>query len=104
MSSTCIDIVVRRIGDALAFGTERLGDGVSFDTERLGGPMSLLVGRHGDALSFETKRNGEPLSFRCGIVCSVGSDFYLRVEPEAIWLLPDSAEVAVYSNVTWYVE
>lgn len=104
MSNTCIDIAVKRIGDALSFESSRLGEGVSFDVDRLGGPIGFLTRRSGDVLAFGTQRKGEPLSFRCGIVCSVGSDFYLRVEPEAIWLLPDSAEVAVYSNVTWYIE
>lgn len=82
MSNTCIDIAVGRVGETLSFKSARCGDGMSFTAER----------------------HGTPLSFKCGLVCSVGSEFYLRVEPEVIWLLPDSADVVVYSNVTWTVE
>lgn len=82
MSNSCIDIAVRRVGGILSFESTRLGEGMTFRAERQGGPMS----------------------FRCGLVCSVGTDYYLRVEPEVIWLLPDSADVVVYSNVTWTVE
>ena len=41
---------------------------------------------------------------RCGIICTVSEiGAYLRVVPEEIWLLPDSAEVIVYSNVDWVI-
>lgn len=104
MSNTCIDIAVRRIGDILSFESERLGEVVSFRTERDGKGIDFTAHRASEMLDLGVRRNGEPMSFRCGLVCSVGSDFYLRVEPDAIWLLPDSAEVAVFSNVTWYIE
>lgn len=104
MSSTCIDIAVRRVGEALSFDSGRVGKGLPFLTERKGLPIAADVRRACEALAFGIDRHGEPLSFRCGIVCSVSSDFYLRVEPEVIWLLPDSADVVVYSNVTWTIE
>ena len=41
---------------------------------------------------------------RCGIICTVSEiGAYLRVVPDEIWLLPDSAEVIVYSNVDWVI-
>ena len=41
---------------------------------------------------------------RCGIICKVSEvAAYLRVVPDEIWLLPDSAEVIVYSNVDWVI-
>lgn len=104
MSSTCIDIAVKRIGGILSFEPERLGKDLSFLVERKNAPMAANVKRICEAIALGVGRQGEPLSFRCGIVCSVKSDFYLRVDPDVIWLLPDSADVAVYSNVTWTIE
>lgn len=39
-----------------------------------------------------------------GIVCDVGKDAYLRVEPDYIWLIPSNNfedNVDVLSNVVW---
>ena len=39
-----------------------------------------------------------------GIVCDVGKDAYLRVEPDYIWLMPSNNfedNVDVLSNVVW---
>ena len=44
---------------------------------------------------------------QCGVVCSINTDFYLRVSHENIWLIPEngfSQDVIIYSNVDWYVE
>ena len=50
------------------------------------------------------RRERPSIQIRSGIICNTETAAYLRVEPEVIWLLPDSAEVAVFSNVNWYIE
>lgn len=47
------------------------------------------------------------LKVTCGLVCSIGTARYLRVEPKHIWLMPDnnfSADVVIVSNVHWRIE
>lgn len=104
MSDTCIDIAVRRVGDTLSFDLERSGKGLSFRIERKGLPIAADVRRSCGMPFVAVSRAGNPMLFKCGIVCSVRSEFYLHVKPEVIWLLPDNADVAVYSNVTWTIE
>lgn len=45
------------------------------------------------------------LHVHCGIVCSLGSKFYMRVSPTDIqWITPDCGIVyAVESNVNWEI-
>lgn len=105
--NSCIDISVGRIGDILNIGSERLGERMSIRTERNGKAMDIKAERVCEMLSFGSERHGEPMSFRCGLVCTVGSDFYLRVPQESIWLLPEndfSQDVVVYANVSWTIE
>jgi len=82
MTTSCIDIRASRVGDGITVSASRVSDGISVSASRI----------------------GEPMKFRCGLVCSVNDGAYLRVEPDVIWLLPDSADVVVYSNVTWRIE
>lgn len=103
----CIDISVGRVGDILNIGSERLGMEMSFRTERKGEAMEIKAERASEMLSFGSERLDDPMSFRCGLVCTVGSEFYLRVPQESIWLMPEngySADVVVYANVSWIIE
>lgn len=105
--NSCIDISVGRIGDILNIGSERLGEGMSFRTDRWGEAMEIKAERACEMLSFGAERLGEQMSFRCGLVCTVGSEFYLRVSPQDIWLMPEngySQDVVVYANVSWTIE
>lgn len=113
--TSCIGISVRRVTPPLSFsvrGEQPMSFLVTHDA-----PMSFLV-THDDPMEFEASRHGkamdvyasrvsEPLSFRCGLVCSVNSHFYLEVPQETIWLIPDndfSQDVVIYSNVSWTIE
>ena len=103
----CIDISVRRVGGVLSATLKRQGKGVSAQATREGKGMSFLTKVMNEMMTFDGERIGDPLSFRCGLVCSTGSDFYLQVPQESIWLLPEndfSQDVVVYSNVTWVIE
>lgn len=107
MQNTCIDIEIRRVDGPLSFGSQRLGEELDFSASRVNEPLHFGVSRNGTPLEFSASRKGGPLEFRCGLVCSVGSAAYINVEPEFIWLLPSnsfSADVVVYSNVTWKIE
>lgn len=107
MQNTCIDIGVKRVGDALSFGLDRLGEDFGFAVERKDDVFAFNAVRDGEMLAFSMKRKGKPVEFRCGLVCSVNTAAYLKVEPETIWLMPSndfSQDVVVYANVTWRIE
>ena len=85
MDNSCLAISVHRVGDPFLFSMTRIGKGIN-------------VG---------VRRRGEAMSFRCGLVCTSGSKFYLEVPNESIWLLPEngfSHDVVVYANVAWTIE
>lgn len=80
---------------------------IDISISRIGSPLSLSANRIGNELSMTVERIGSPLSFRCGLVCSTSSDFYINVPTESIWLVPDndfSQDVVVYANVSWTIE
>ena len=73
---------------------------------KVGETMSAMASRL-DELVFEAMRSDEQMAFTCGLVCSANDVYFLNVEPEFIWLLPEndfSEDVAVYSNVAWTIE
>lgn len=46
------------------------------------------------------------LKIQCGLVCSAGGGYYLRVKPDTVWLSPDdlaSATFDIYSNDSWRI-
>lgn len=46
------------------------------------------------------------LKISCGMVCSVGGGYYLRVNPDTVWLSTDelaSATFDIYSNDSWKI-
>lgn len=80
---------------------------IGVDIRRVGKPIDFRCNRDGDLLEVSVSRVGTPLEIRCGLVCSVGSKFYLEVPTESIWLLPEnnfSQDVVVYANVSWTIE
>lgn len=92
------------MGHPLELGASRAGEGISVHAARMGCPLELGASRAGESITVHADRKGEPMKLRCGLVCTVGQAAYLRVEPDVIWLIPDSAEVVVYSNVSWKIE
>lgn len=104
MRSSCIDISVSRIGQGIDVNSHRKGEGISLAMSRIGNEISFLVKKIGNGMGINAYRVGNSIQFKCGLVCTVGQAAYLKVEPNVIWLLPDSAEVVVYSNVSWRIE
>lgn len=105
--NSCINIGLARVGNPLTFDVNRVGQGMNMSARRIGEPLSFYANRADDMMQFSASRHGEPMSFRCGLVCTVGSKFYLEVPTESIWLLPEndfSQEVVVYANVSWTIE
>lgn len=114
--TSCISISVRRVTPPLSFsvrGEQPMSfivthdDPMEFEASRHGNAMDVYASRVSEPLEFNAARRGEPLSFRCGLVCSVNSHFYLEVPQETIWLIPDndfSQDVVIYSNVSWIIE
>lgn len=104
---SCIDIQVRRAGDALSFSSERIGNGITLRLSRQDSALLMGASRAGTPLECHAERLEGPLEFRCGLVCTVGGTPYLEVSPDVVWLLPENAfnaDFVVYSNVTWKIE
>lgn len=83
------------------------GNNMEFSASQVGRPMGFSAERRGTVILATMERIGKPVEFRCGLVCSTSEAFFLNVEPEYIWLLPEndfSEDVVVYANVSWTIE
>lgn len=104
---SCIEISLRREGTPMSFEALLHGTPMEFKATPKETKMNFVVDRKGEPVAFLMERKGKPVEFRCGLVCTLGDAFYLNVEPELIWLLPEndfSEDVVVYSNVRWTIE
>lgn len=46
------------------------------------------------------------INVRCGVVCDVSKDLFIRIPSKEIWLIPSNNfknQAVVYSNVTWVI-
>lgn len=52
-----------------------------------------------------TKNITSKIKINCSIVCSIGDQYYLTVDPDVVWLTRDmlSSEFNIYSNVSWNI-
>lgn len=104
---SCLDISLRRQGTPMSFEAVLHGNNMEFSASQVGRPMGFSAERIGTAILATMERIGKPVEFRCGLVCSTSEAFFLNVEPEYIWLLPEndfSEDVVVYANVSWTIE
>lgn len=104
---SCIEISLRRQGKPMSFEAVLHGKDMEFSASKVIIPVGFSAERKGAKLTASIERKSKPVEFRCGLVCSVSDAFYLNVEPEFIWLLPEndfSEDVVIYSNVTWTIE
>lgn len=109
--NSCIDISVSRVSPAISIDAlKRINPAISIDaSKRINPAISIDASKRiNPAISIDaSKRIDNPIEIRCGLVCSIASDFYLEVQPESIWLIPDngfSQDVVVYANVSWVIE
>lgn len=102
----CIELTISRVGEAMSSMTARLGEVARFSVAVPSIPLKVLSSRL-DEMEYSTSRADEQMIFTCGLVCSTSEAFFLNVEPEYIWLLPEndfSEDVVVYANVSWTIE
>lgn len=69
--------------------------------------LSVIASRVGNLEMPKIAIARSPIAIRCGLVCTVNDDSYLRIPTDNIWLIPDngfSQDVVVYSNVSWVIE
>ena len=60
-----------------------------------------------EAAEIAFSRVWTPIEISFTKVCSLGSEFYIHIPMEHIWLTPDndfSEDVEVYANVEWVIE
>lgn len=104
MDGQCLHIRSHRSDDALHVISTRADGALIISSVLVGHGMCIVSLRVDQPLSLRGARADQPLKIRSSVVCEVPTGYYLYVEPEVIWLLPDSADVDVRSNVTWEIE
>ena len=72
--------------------------------ERVGKPMEVSADRIGSPMEVSASRIGKPMEVSARLVCTINSEFYLRVSPDIVWLDPNDATFFVESNVNWRIE
>lgn len=80
---------------------------IDIDVIRLGAPMLIASSRIDEKMHIASERADRSIEFRCGLVCSTNSRFYIDIPMEHIWLIPEndfSEDVVIYSNVSWTIE
>lgn len=73
---------------------------------RVGNTLNANIGLADEHLVATIGRIGGNLKANVGIICTPNTNVYLFVEPEVIWLTPDttSADFMVRSNTKWIIE
>lgn len=104
MEGQCLHITSHRSDDHLFISSERADGILRIVSARVGQDMHATSDRVDMPLVLAGSRKDQQLSIRSSVVCEVATGYYLHVIPEVIWLLPDSADVEVRSNVTWEIE
>jgi hypothetical protein len=104
MSEQCLHIQSRRIDDGLSISSARADEALRIISARACQGMRATSDRVDMPLVLVSARKDQPLSIRSSVVCEIATGNYLYVMPEVIWLLPDSADVEVRSNVDWRIE
>jgi hypothetical protein len=104
MEGQCLHIASRRSDDRLLISSERADGILRIVSAIVGQDMHATSDRVDMPLVLAGSRKDQQLSIRSSVVCEVSTGNYLYVMPEVIWLLPDSADVEVRSNVDWRIE
>lgn len=104
MDGQCLHIRSHRSDDALHVSSTRVDSALSISSTLVDQDICIVSLRVDESLVLKGARADQPLKIRSSVVCEVATGYYLHVIPEVIWLLPDSADVEVRSNVTWEIE
>lgn len=102
----CLTGSVTRVGEELIGSATRADKELLGSITRIGFGLSGSITRIGRELSGVVSRNGDGLRGSVSLVCSIGKDAYLRVNPDVVWLTQDmlSGEFDIYSNVVWKID
>ena len=106
MANTCMHIESKRIDDGVQIITERLEIKFSLITERIDESLNVVSSVKSDTLKGLSCRKDVPLSICSQVVCS-SEGYYLKIEPEVIWLTPKNnfnEDVLVKANTNWTIE
>jgi hypothetical protein len=72
----------------------------------VGEGLSATISTAEEPLRATISRVGAGLSARIGIVCTINTDIYLRVNPNTLWFFKENEilDVNVISNINWIVK
>lgn len=91
---SCLKVNVNKLNEPIAVNYTKL------EEPKVSLFLSLL-----DVKGTITYKNPE-IHARCGIVCSISKDLFIRVPTRHIWLVPSNefkGQAVVYSNVEWVI-
>ena len=107
MLSSCLEISSFRIDEPLTIASARADNFLVLKTNRIDEPLTIASARADNFLVLRAHRIDEPLVTESQIVCGVASGYYLKIEPDVIWLNPENnfnVDVLVKSNTDWIIE
>lgn len=102
----CLSARISRVGNALNANIGLTDERLIATVSIIGEGLKTNIGIVDEYLVATISRIGGNLKANVGIICTPNTDVYLFVEPEVIWLTPDtvSADFMVRSNIKWIIE
>lgn len=102
----CLSARISRVSNTLNANIGLANERLVATISRLSGGLKANIGIVDESLIATIGRIGGNLKANVGIICTPNTDVYLFVEPEVIWLTPDtmSADFMVRSNTKWIIE
>lgn len=102
----CLQVEIHPIGQSIDALCNRIGESINVSCLAIGNHIDVTCKRIGDNINVKCSPIGKVLNVVCAPICAVNKVFYLRVDPDYVWLTPDmlSGEFDIYSNVSWRID
>jgi hypothetical protein len=102
----CLSARISRVGNTLNANIGLADEHIIATISRVSEGLKANIGIVDESLIATISRIGGNLKANVGIICTPNTNAYLFVEPEVIWLTPDtmSVDFVVRSNTKWIIE
>ena len=102
----CLNGSITCIGSGIEGSIICKSDSLKGYVSHIGGELNGAITDLNREINGAIHRVGGSLTGSIHLICTISKDFYLRVEPDYVWLTPDmlSGEFDIYSNVNWKID
>lgn len=107
MAEPCIIAISYRADEPLVTSSTIDYEPLVASSVKMDEAIAALSARYDTPIIVASARHDEPLVAYSSMICTVASGYYLKVEPEVIWLIEANdfeEDILVKSNVTWTIE